>query len=205
MNKQVNAEQVTNGAREIIEMSLPYIVDVTIEGAADIFLHAWNNEAVLNKGKARKGSAAKKTDDIESYVRRNDKGQVCVTGDYLRGSIINAAKYRQDPRSPRKSAMDLYKAAIISLTPLASFGRDKWDYEDARRAIVHGSAITRVRPAMLAGWRLTFSFLCNLPEYVTPLELRETIEQAGRLVGIGDHRPTYGRFGVVKYDARQAG
>ena len=43
MNKQVNAEQVTNAAREIIEMSLPYIVDVTIEGAADIFLHAWNN------------------------------------------------------------------------------------------------------------------------------------------------------------------
>jgi hypothetical protein len=204
MNKQVNAEQVTNAARDIIEMEFPYMVDVTIEGSADMLLHAWNNEAVRVKSKSRKGSTAKKTDDIESYVRRDAKGQVCVTGDYLRGSIINAAKFRQDPRSPRKSAMDLYKAAIISLTPLASFGKEKWDYEDARRVIVHGAAITRVRPAMLAGWRLSFAFLCNLPEYVTPLELRETIEQAGRLVGMGDHRPTYGRFGIVAYGVRPA-
>jgi hypothetical protein len=204
MNKQVNAEQVTNAARDIIEMSLPYIVDVTIEGTADIFLHAWNNEAVRLKGSGSKGSKAKKTDNLESYVYRNDKNEICVEGAYLRGSIVNAAKYRQDPRSPRKSAMDLYKAAIISLTPLASFGKAKWDYEDARRVIVQRSAITRVRPAMVAGWRLPFTFLCNLPEYISPIELRETIEQAGRLVGIGDNRPTYGRFGVVRYDVRPA-
>jgi hypothetical protein len=206
MNKtvKINEEQATNAAADIIEMEFPYIVDVTIEGSADILLHAWNNEAVAVKSKSRKGSKAKKTDDVESYVRRDAKGEVCVTGDYLRGSIINAAKFRQDPRSPRKSAMDLYKAAIISLTPLASFGAAKWDYEDKRRVIVHGSAITRVRPAMVAGWRLPFTFLCNLPEYVSPLELRETIEQAGRLVGIGDHRPTYGRFGIVAYELRPA-
>jgi hypothetical protein len=202
MNKQLNAEQVTNGARDIVEMGFPYIAAVTIEGTSDILLHRWNNEAVKAKGGAAKGSKAKKTDDIASYVYRDAKGQIAVPGDYLRGSIIGAAKFRQDPRSPRKSAQDLYKAAVISLTPLASFGAEKWDYEDARRVTVQRSAITRVRPAMLAGWRLTFEFLINLPEYVTPVELRDTIEAAGRLIGIGDNRPTYGRFGITNFEAR---
>ena len=61
----------TNGGREAIETGLPYICHVTIEGTADLLLHAWNCEAVAEKAAARKGSAAKKTDDLESYVRRN--------------------------------------------------------------------------------------------------------------------------------------
>ena len=88
---------------------------------------------VSHKTHAKKGSKSKKTDDIESYVYRNDAGEICLPGEYLRQAIILAAKYRQDPRSPRKSAMDLYKAGVVSLTPLASLGKDRWDYEDKRR------------------------------------------------------------------------
>ena len=60
MNKQVNAEQVTNGAREIIEMSLPYIVDVTIEGAADIFLHAGTTKPCSTKARLARARWQKK-------------------------------------------------------------------------------------------------------------------------------------------------
>ena len=104
----------TNGAQEAIETGLPYIVHITIEGSADMLLHAWNCEAVEAKSVAKKGSETKKSDNIESYVLRNEDGIICMPSEYLRMSIVNAAKYRQDPRSPRKSAMDLYKAAIIS-------------------------------------------------------------------------------------------
>jgi hypothetical protein len=70
---------------------------------------------------------AKKTDDLESYVYRCDDYTIGVPGEYFRQSIINAAKFRQDPRSPRKSAMDLYKAGIVSLTELSSLGKSTWD------------------------------------------------------------------------------
>lgn len=195
-----DVSEKTNGGREAIEAGLPYVVTATIEGSADFLFHRWNCEAVEEKSRAAKGSKAKKSDDLESYVYRNDAGELCVPGEYLRMAIIGAAKFRQDPRSPRKSAMDLYKASVISLTPLASLGTSTWDYEDRRRVVVQRNGVNRVRPAMRAGWQITLDLMVNLPEYVDRNSLRETIEQAGRLIGIGDFRPTFGRFGIVGFD-----
>ncbi|MGE9244407.1 hypothetical protein, partial [Escherichia coli] len=89
-----------------------------VEGSSDFLFHRWNAEAVDEKAAAAKNSKAKKTDDVESYVYRTEDGDLAIPGEYLRGSIIHAAKFRQDPRSPRKSAMDLFKAAVVVTTPL---------------------------------------------------------------------------------------
>lgn len=193
-------KDITNGGLEDIQFQEPYRVEVTIEGSADILMHRWNCEAVAEKAASAKGSKSKKTDNIESYVYRNEDGEICIPGEYLRGAIIAAAKFRQDPRSPRKSAMDLFKAAIVTLTPLASLGKFDWDYEDARRVTVQRAGITRVRPAMKSGWRVTFVFMVTLPEYISPHLLNEVIASAGRLIGIGDFRPTFGRFQVTRFE-----
>jgi len=198
--RNIGGEVPSNGAKTIIDCEIPYICEVTIQGSADLLFHRWNCEAVEEKSKAKKGSAAKKSDDLESYVYRNDKNELCLPGEYLRMSIIGAAKFRQDPRSPRKSMADLAKAAIISLTPLASLGTKDWDYEDKRRVCIQRNAITRTRPAMKAGWVAKIQLQCNLPEYVSPSLLNEVIAQAGKLIGVGDFRPTYGRFQVVGFE-----
>jgi hypothetical protein len=105
----------------------------------------------------------------------------------------------QDPRSPRKSAMDLFKAAVIPLTQLASLGTKKWDYEDKRRVVIQRSGVNRTRPAMKVGWSVTNIFMISLPEYIGPAMLNEVIGMAGRLVGIGDNRPSFGRFNVTEF------
>jgi hypothetical protein len=199
MNKLVNKSEVTNGAESVYSVSLPFQVRLMIEGSADMLFHRWNTEAVDAKSKAAKNSAAKKTDDVESYVYRMDDGTLALPGEYLRQSIIHSAKFRQDPRSPRKSAMDLYKAGVVSLTPLASLGVKDWDYLDTRRVMIQRNGINRIRPAMKAGWRAAFDLMINTPEYIDRNSLREVIEQAGRLIGVGDFRPTYGRFGIVAF------
>jgi archaeosine-15-forming tRNA-guanine transglycosylase len=191
---------VTNGAAESIEYSEPYIVDVTIEGTVDILYHRWNCEAVAAQAASAKGSKAKKTDNIESYVYRNDAGELCLPGEYLRQSIIHAAKFRQDPRSPRKSAMDLYKAGVIALTPLASHGIKTWDYEHRCRVTIQRNGITRVRPAIKQGWTATVQIMVNTPEYIRPNDLHDVLNAAGRLVGLADFRPSYGRFLVKSFD-----
>lgn len=199
----------TNGAVQVIETGLPYIVHATIEGSADLLLHAWNCEAVEEKSVAKKGSAAKKSDNLESYVRRNEDGVICLPAEYLRMAIVNAAKYRQDPRSPRKSAMDLYKAALVSLKPLCPITNiagelpKVWDYEHRCRVQVQRNGITRVRPAFREGWRVEVPLLVNLPEYVNSRDLHDVISAAGRLIGVGDFRPTYGRFQVTGYELQK--
>lgn len=197
--KQIN--EATNGGAATIAASEPYMAMVTLQGIADFLFHRWNCEAVEAKGKAAKNSVAKKTDDIESYVYRTESGELAVPGEYLRQSIINAAKFRQDPRSPRKSAMDLYKAGVVSLTNLGTLGVKTWDYEDKRRVVIQRSGVNRVRPAMRVGWKVTFELMVMLPEYIAPSDLNDVIQTAGRLIGVGDFRPTFGRFQVTAFSA----
>lgn len=197
--EKIGGESPTNGAKELIEIGNPYTVVVEITGSADFLFHRWNNEAVEEKSKAAKGSKAKKTDDLETFVYRNDEGELCIPGEYLRGSICMAAKFKQDPRSPRKSAMDLYKAGVIVLTNLATTNLKDWDYIDKRRVVIQRNAITRSRPALKSGWSVQMEILVNTPEYISKTDLLDTITMAGKLVGVGDFRPTFGRFQVTTF------
>lgn len=200
MAKVIAIKEPTDGANEIIAHSEPYSVRVTVQGTSDFLFHRWNPEAVEAKAAAAKNSAAKKKDDVENYVWRMDDKTLAIPGAHLRGAIVLAAKFRQDPRSPRKSAMDLFKAGVVVTTNLAPLGVKTWNYLDKRRAMVQRQGINRVRPAMREGWKATFDVMVILPEYIGRNDLRETIESAGRLCGLGDFRPTFGRFGVIKFE-----
>jgi hypothetical protein len=199
-NLKVVADDVTNGGKKTIEDGLPYAIDVVVEGASDLLFHRWNCESVDAKSKAAKNSKSKKEDDIESYVWRDTDGKLCIPGEYFRQSVIHAAKFKQDPRSPRKSAMDLFKAGIVSLTTLAPLGVKQWDYLDTRRVTVQRAGINRTRPAMRVGWSTQLQFQVLTPEYIDPALFQDVLNTAGRLVGVGDFRPTYGRFFVKKFE-----
>jgi hypothetical protein len=203
--KRTELSNVSNDAATQVEMGAPFIVEATLEGNSAIIFHRWSVEGIKEKAAAAKGSKAKKTDDIDSYVYKNEEGWVCIPGEYLRQAIIHAAKYRQDPRSPRKSMMDLAKAAIFALeefVPIVNAAGRKskeWDYVDQRRVTVQRNGVTRSRPAFFAGWRATFTLQCVLPEYVDATALNELIQLAGKIIGLADGRPSYGRFLVVNY------
>ncbi len=195
--------EATNGAARIIADGQPYTATVTLKGSADLLLHRWNCEAVEAKSNAAKNSKAKKTDDVESFVYRDTEGFIGVPGEYVRQAVIHAAKFRQDPRSPRKSAADLYKAGVVATTQLALFGPKKlkeWDYLHKCRVTIQRNGITRVRPAFLAGWEITLDLSVILPEYIKPNDLHDVLMQAGKLIGIADFRPTYGRFLITSFD-----
>lgn len=198
-DKQVLGD-VTNGGAETIGFSIPYSVKIRVEGVAPLLFHRWNCESVAEKANAAKGSKAKKTDDIESYVYRDASGDLCVPGEYLRQALVHAAKFVQDPRSPRKSAMDLFKAGIVVQTELASLGVKDWDFLDQRRVVVQRNGITRMRPAMQKGWKVSIELEVILPEYINRTLLQQVLANAGRLVGLGDFRPTFGRFCVTKFE-----
>jgi hypothetical protein len=201
---------VSDAGNEVIDLDAPYRVAVRITGDSAILWHRWQSDAVEAKAAAAKGSKAKKTDQVESYVWRDRDGIISLPGEYLRGSLVDpkngAAKYLQDPRSPRKSALDLFKAGVVALTDVAPITRGDgtpattWDYVDRRRVTVQRAGITRERPALAAGWSCTVLLQVLTPQYIDPILLRQALGQAGRLVGVGDFRPTFGRFSVTGFD-----
>jgi hypothetical protein len=195
---------VSNDAKTMIDSTIPYVATVRIEGTCPILFHRWSNASVAEKSAAAKGSKAKKTDDVDSYVYRCPDNTIGIPGVYLVGCMTDpkngAAKYQQDPRSPRKSALDLFRASVVPLTDVASLGSETWDYLDERRVTVQRNGITRVRPAFHAGWQAEFDISVLTPEYISPSLLLETLTLGGRLVGIADFRPTFGRFQITRFD-----
>jgi hypothetical protein len=203
----LDALEPTNDGEPFIDLGRPYQVTVEVTGVASLLCHRWSDESVEAKARAAKGSTAKKTDDVMSYVYRTPDGFVGLSGTQLFGSIAGpqgAAKYRQDPRSPRKSALDLFRAAVVVLDDVTPLYRDgeacaTWEYLDRRRVMVQRQGITRVRPAFMPGWVAEFNIMCNLPQYVPAALLLEVLVDAGRLCGVGDFRPSFGRFQVTSF------
>src|SRR4029077_670670 len=98
------------------------------------------------------------------------------------------------------------KAGLIGLSGLAPVrtnehpkGTKTWDYEDRRRVSVQRSGVTRTRPAFREGWKASHIFMVSVPEYIAPSFLNEVAQRAGLLVGVGDFRPTYGRYAVTSF------
>ena len=177
----------------------PYRLSFTIRGDADLLFHRWSNEDVAAKATAKRGSAVKKTDNLEAYVWRDDDGMVCLPGTYVHKALIEAGRFMQDPRSSRpKQACDLFKAAFLPVTLLYPLG-PTWEIEDKRRMVVNRSGITRTSPGFKAGWEASFDFDMVLPEYVSETMFHEALSLAGRVIGLAQYRPTYGRFQVIKF------
>jgi hypothetical protein len=197
-----NETQLSNDA--IDSISTPFSIDLTIEGTADILLHRWSNEAVAEKAAAGKGSKAKKTDDLESYVYRNSGGEICLPGRYIVRAIVEAGRFYHDPRSSRKMAKDLVQAGVICeemLSPILVGGKPAtdWQYLDQQRVTIQRNGITRTRPAFTKGWQCSFTLTSILPEYINPSFLRTLVDGAGKFIGLADFRPTYGRFVVSSW------
>lgn len=194
----IGGEVPTNGGESAILNGQSYRIEVTLQSVCELLFHRWNVEAIAGKTAAKKGSKTKKEDNLESYVYRNSKGEISIPSTYLRGALLEQAKFIQDPRSPRKCARDLFKAGVVQLTPLASIGKITWDYVHKSRVLIQRNAITRCWPAV-NDWTATFIMMVILPEYITPDLLCETITNAGKFQGFADFRPTYGRFQVREF------
>lgn len=183
--------------------SRPFEVDVEIQGVVPILFHRWDCDAVEAKAQAKKGSREKKTDNVESYVYRCEDRTLGVPATNVHAALVHAAKSKSDPRSPRKSAKELIEAVLLVTPPMISFGRDKWDYEDKRRAVIHRQgAVNRVRPALREGWKLRFTIAVLDASYVDETFLHDLIDYAGKYSGLCDFRPPFGRFTVTRYEVR---
>jgi len=191
--------EIINGIDNPVTFAPPYSAHIEIEGNCPLIFHKYNVEEVASKKAAKKGSKEKNSDNVESFIYRDVDNHICLPGEYLRMALVYASKFKQDPRSPRKSAMDLFKAGLFPLTDLAKVngGTKVWDFIDQRRVVVQRNAISRMRPAFLKGWTAEIEMSVILPEYIDRHLFREVLEMAGRLIGVGDFRPTYGRFSIT--------
>lgn len=191
-------------ANGVVTAPAQVIVSVTIEGVSKLLFHRYDCAAVEAKNKAGKGTREKKSDNIESYVYRDDNGHLVIPAENLHAALAESAKSYQDPRSSRKSARDLFKAGILVLPDLMRLTNpdgkpyESWDYLDTRRCLVQQSAVSRTRPGLEAGWRLDADITILTPGLISVELLRSVVANAGATIGLCDFRPRFGRFQVTR-------
>lgn len=185
----------------VVEFIQPYVVEVQIEGVTPILFHRYDCDVVEAKAQAKKGSKEKKTDNVESYVYRvPETNEIGIPGMNFKQCLVHSAKFNQDPRSPRKSAMDIFKAGIQVLPEVSTLGVKTWDFLDKRGVVIQKQGkVPRIRPAMKTGWKCTFFVRVLLADYISPELLHEVISRAGATIGLCDMRPEYGQFQIRKY------
>jgi hypothetical protein len=194
----------TDGANHLIEMQRPYVAEFHIKGVCPLLFRRWNVEEYEEKQKSKKNSDVRKRDLPENSIWRNEKRNLCVPSEYFRQSMITAAKFMPDPRSPRKSAKDLFSAGLafdVELNELLIDGKPvkDWQYLDKRRGVIQRQGVNRIRPAFHKGWELKIPLIINLPEYISSELAHKTALDAGRFAAIGDFRPSYGRYAVIGF------
>jgi hypothetical protein len=193
------AQQTNPIARAQHEVHEPYSVRIQIEGVAMILFHRYDPEQIEAQAKAKKGSLEKRTDNIEASLYRDEEGTLCIPNFAIKSCICNAARSVQDPRSKRKSAQDLFRAAILIGPEMASLGTKDYDGIDKRGVRVQMARVTRCRPFLNKGWKCEFTVDVLEPSFITEDLLRDIIDRAGKFHGLMDFRPDYGRFMVTEW------
>lgn len=147
----------------------------------------------------------KKTDDDYAELARleweggmyfDSDGKPCIPGENIEATIVSAAKQSRCGPKAKSGVMVDDNPQIIYKGPS---DLDKmWNsgnYKLTKRMVVQRAAIMRTRP-MWSDWELKFTATYN-PEVLNEADLVSWVETAGRIIGLGDSRPRYGRFVVA--------
>lgn len=179
---------------------------VEIEGIAPLLMHSARLADPLDeatKALAKVTGKRKKTDDDHAEVSRLEfLGSLYLSqefGPFIPGQNLEAALFRGATRT--KQGTSLKSALLIpqNVNPLVYVGPrtadELWkDQQFVHRASVKvgTSRVIRTRP-VFPQWQVAFQGELDT-EVVDQESLEAIIETAGRLVGLGDWRPRFGRF-----------
>lgn len=180
---------------------------LTLTGDRPVLLHngrlANPLDPYTQQLKALTSKRKKTDDDLIAIMRVEARGGAYETSDNLLAfPTQNVWRSIYDAAKAYKRGEDIKRALLSSaaMEPLYVNGQtvdvDEYlsnpEHIDYRPVAVQRAKTMRARP-VVHGWSTTHHFEL-LDDVIDPRDLGPIIERAGRLVGIGDWRPTFGGF-----------
>jgi hypothetical protein len=188
-----------------------YTVDVTVRGISPLIQHRFPMPDLgnLSKGGTKHTGAKDYSQEWRDYFYATPEGEIYQPSSHFEGALVKAAVNFKVTGKRGKSYKDLIVANIIidperiphnmKVPEELDADADKPLYLDVRPVIVQRARVVRIRPTFKTGWELSFEIQVGDDE-IQPELLQDILMLAGKTVGIGDYRPKFGRFSVVKYE-----
>lgn len=142
--------------------------------------------------------AAKKEANFGVY---KDENGYYIPMEHIQESMIKAAtNFKLGGAGGKKTYKDAVRSNVFP--ELDKIPMQTKEFEiDARYVKIQRNGIRRYRP-MFMEWTASFNLLV-LDDTLPTEILKEIIELAGTVVGIGDYRPKYGLFTVEKFEEKK--
>lgn len=179
-------------------IELPYTMTLRLRGVTPFLFNRMDIEAYDREEGPGSKRKPRTRPEYESMVWRDDSGHLAYPVRSVIASIGRAGKYFKSPIASNGSATPTLFEALVPGQEDGSFGVDKWDAIDFRKAN-HGD-IKRTpkptyRPRLEIGWLWVGTVSITVPELYGPAKLMEIITRAGTVMGIGDGRKIgFGRY-----------
>jgi hypothetical protein len=194
---------------------------VKIVGVKPLLMHA--PTGLGDRPKLRRGEHLDPKVEAESYLYKNEKGEIVIPSVNIKACIREAGRnYRVSGRKATFAAMiraslDIkpfpYVPLIHPQTGLPYLATPDPEIDsksgglkvnptwqvDIRPVVVQRNRILRARPRF-DEWALEFGIVNNDPTIIHPDTLKKILEDAGKYYGLGDFRPEFGLFTVEKFE-----
>jgi len=168
-------------------------INVIIKGIRPLLQNKFSEESENNLP-SKKGKKYDDQVEAEKRLEKNKDKTICQPASHFEACMIkSAAEFKFQGR---KTYKDLFKAGVFVSPNMIPHKKQKYEI-DKRPVTVNRSKIWRCRPRF-DKWELSFQVVI-LDDRIDPLVAKEVLENAGRYHGIGDYRPRFGLFEVVKF------
>ena len=171
--------------------------NVTIRGTAPLLMHRFDDGQDTQTVK-KSGKQYDKKVDAENALYKDEKGNIVHPSIHIESALIKSAVNYRIPGQGKKTFKDAFRGGIFCEPQLIPHKNTKWEI-DLQSVVIQRSRVMRSRPRF-DEWELDFQIL-NIDERITPQILKDILIDAGKFCGIGDFRPRYGRFKVVKFES----
>jgi len=165
------------------------LVKFKITGTRPLLTH---NPESMKDGNSDTPSKKKKylpTEEAEKGVYYNEKRNYCLVSSAFRTALLSGLKNKKIGKTAAKS---IYQAAVFNIDDLSVLIDPKTEKPlkkyiiDSRRVMLGKKGIIRHRPRF-EKWGCFIHFHMD-PEVLDKKTLEESLNEAGRIIGVGDYR-----------------
>jgi len=175
------------------------VFDVEIEGTRPMLMHS---TAGMLKPRDSRGAKPTPEQAAQDALYKDKDGNVVLPALNILATMKAAASDFKVGGKGKKTFKQYIDSGIDVLPELPPLTYESWEI-DARPVVIQRARIIRARPKF-DSWSLKFQIKVIDPLLLDANHggsiLREILEAAGRHKGLGDFRPRFGQFRVLKFE-----
>jgi hypothetical protein len=171
-------------------------VKVKIEGIAPLLMNRFAVVAPDDEKAKRRDEGFSVEKDAEKALYKDDGIGCYAPSSWIEASLREAAKeFKGKGRASQK--MTILSSVFVDPDKIP-LNKKTYDEIDVRPVVIQRNRIVKGRPKFNK-WELSFTLSYD-EKRIKKDTLKQILEEAGATKGIGDYRPKFGRFKVVKFD-----